>query len=222
MFNKIKKRVSGVFSKPKKEVKYEFHKWKKQLVVADIAVSFIVVALIFLGVFRLDFLMVWVYLLIYPYLFLTARKNAFYHLYVSSLMALLWVFIANSNYEYNKVALKIFGLNAYSLFAWASGFFAIYMLYSHWEHKVKFVSFIKRLALFTAFYWVLLISVETIAYHVFGLMDMAVVMYSGLPICNCMHGPLWMKVSYFVMGPIYFIICELLGLENPRHVIKKK
>lgn len=205
----------------KKEVKYEFHKWKRQLVVADIVVSFIVVALILFGVFRLDFLMVWVYLLIYPYLFLTARKNAFYHLYVSSLMALVWVFIANSNYEYNKVALKIFGLNAYPLFAWACGFFAVYMIYSQWEHKIKSVSFLKRFLLFTGLYLVFLIFVETFAYHVFGIMDIATVSYSGLPICDCIHAPVWMQIAYLSMGPIYFGICELIGLENPHHVRRK-
>ena len=221
IFNKIKKSISGIYFKPKKKIKYEFHKWKKQLIIADEIISVAVIALIFLGVFSLDYLMIGVYLLLYPYLFLTARKNAFYHLYVSSIISLIWVFLANSQYTYNKMVLTFLGLNAYPLFAWASGLFAVYMIYSHWEHKIKSISFIKRLGLFTIFYLVFLISVETIAYHFFNIIDIANIAYAGLPICNCIHAPRWMQIVYLVMGPIYFVICELLGLENPHHIKKR-
>jgi len=221
-FYNLKKRCLQIFSNSGKEANYEFHKWKKQLTIADEIISLGVILLIFLGVFSLDYLMIGIYFLIYPYLFLTARKNAFYHLYVSSIIALIWVVIANRHYQYGALSLTIFGLNAYPLFAWASGLFAVYILYSHWEHKIKSNSFIKKLGFFVVIYWVLLIFVETIAYHVFNVIDIVNLAYAGLPFCDCIHAPHWMQFAYFLMGPIYFTICELLGLENPHHIKKKK
>lgn len=197
----------------KKKVNYEFHKWKKQLIFADKFLYLLVVIL--LGVFRPDFLMIGVYILLYPYLFLTARKTAFYHLYIASLVALVWMIIANGQYGYNREMLMIFGLNSYPLFAWAVGLFAAYIIYSHWEHKLKFAGPVKKMMLFVAFYWLLLLSVETIAYHLFNIRNLSTAIYAGLPICDCIHAPVWMQISYLALGPIYFAICELIGLENP-------
>jgi len=213
-----KNRISKIFSKSKKEAKYEFHKWKKQLIFADKAISLLVIIL--LGVVRPDVLVIGVYILLYPYLFLTARKTAFYHLYLSTLIALIWVIITNSQYGYNQEMLTIFGLNTFPLFAWASGLFAVYLIYSHWEYKLKYANFIKRMMLFIAIYWPILILVETIAYHLFDIRNLSAVIYAGLPICDCIHAPKWMQISYLAIGPIYFSICELIGLENPHHMRK--
>ena len=128
--------------------------------------------------------------------------------------------IANNQYGYNRNVMTIFGLSSFPLFAWACGLFAAYLIYSHWEHKFKFVNFIKKTLLFIAFYWPLLISIETIAYHVFNIKNLSAAAYAGLPICDCIHAPLWMQISYLALGPLYFIICELIGLENPHHVKK--
>lgn len=215
---KIKRVISQIFSKSKKEAKYKLHKWKKQLVILDKVVYLLVVIL--LGILRPDILMIGVYFMLYPYILLTARKTAFYHLCVSSLIALIWVFIAKNQYGYNKEMLIIFGLNSFPLFAWASGLFGVYLIYSYWEHKFKFVSPIKKIMLFVAFYWPILISVETIAYHIFNIKNLSTAVYTGLPICDCIHAPGWMQISYFSLGPIYFGICELIGLKNPYHKTK--
>jgi len=200
-------------------IEYGFHKWKKQLILADKALFILVIAL--LGILRPDFLMIGVYLMLFPYLFLTARKIAFYHLFVSSLMALIWVIIAKNQYGYNQDMLLIFGLNSFPLFAWASGLFAAYLIYSHWEHKIKFAGFFKKILLFTAIYWPILLFLETISYHLFNIRNLATAAYVGLPICNCIHAPSWMQIAYFAMGPLYFGIYKLIGLENPHHIRKK-
>lgn len=192
---------------------YEFHKWRKTLLFADKIISIIVILL--LGLIRPDFLVMSVYILLFPYLYLTQRKEALNHLAVSSLIALAWVIFANSHYNYNFETLKIFGLNSYPLFSFAVGLFAGYILYSHWEHKVK--RWCSKLLLFSLIYWPLLILVETVAYYSFGIHNVATGIYAGLPICNCMHAPIWMQISYFLIGPIYFIICELLEFENPHY-----
>jgi hypothetical protein len=217
--NKLKGRLSHIFSKPEKEIEYKFHKWKKKLLFADNAIYVLVVIL--LGVFRPDALMIGVYFLLWTYLFLTSRKSAFNHLFVSSIIALIWVLIANNQYGYNKEMLVVFGLNSFPLFAWASGLFAAYLIYSHWEHKFKFSSPIQKMMLFIAFYWPILISVETIAYHIFNIKNLSTAIYAGLPICDCIHAPIWMQISYLALGPLYFGICELIGLENPHHIKNK-
>ncbi len=219
MKNQIKKEISKRFNSSKKRIKYKFHKWENQLIIADKALYIIIVLL--LGVFRPDFLMIAVYFLLYPYLFLTARKKAVTHLLIASAVSLMWVLIANSQYGYNQKMLLIFGLNSYPLFTWAIGLFAAYLIYSHWEHLIKKHSLIKKMLLFTAFYWLLLISVEATAYHTFNIKNLATASYVGLPFCNCIHAPLWMQISYILLGPLYFGICELIGLENPHHKKRK-
>ena len=164
--------------------------------------------------------MIWVYVLLYPYLILTARKSAFFHLHIASIIAILWMLLANNQYGYNIEMLKIFGINSYPLFAWALGLFGAYLLYSHWEHKLKNPSLIKKMLLFVAIYLPILISVETIAYHIFNIKNLSTAIYSGLPFCDCIHAPRWMQISYLSLGPIYFGICEFIGLENPHHIKK--
>jgi|TARA_B100001971_G_C18205316_1_gene547206 hypothetical protein len=216
---KIKKGVSEKLRESEKGIKYEFHKWKKQLIIADKLIYVIVVLL--LGLVRPDALMIGVYLMLYPYLLLTERKSAFYHLFVASVIALVWMLIANNQYGYNREMMIIFGLNSFPLFAWAAGLFAAYLIYSHWEHILKEQGWLKKMLLFVAFYWPILISLETIAYHLFNIKNLSTAMYAGLPICDCIHAPGWMQASYLALGPIYFGVCELIGLENPHHVKKK-
>ena len=216
---KIKKRVSGKFQELKKEAKYTFHKWKKQLIIADKIIFFVIVLL--LEVVRPDILVIWVYFMIYPYLLLTARKSAIYHLFVSSIIALIWVFIAKNQYSYGGM-IAVLGINIYPLFAWAAGLFGTYLIYSHWEHILQERGWFKKMLLFVAFYWPMLIAVETIAYHVFNIRNLSTIAYAGLPLCDCIHAPRWMQISYLALGPIYFGICELIGLENPHYIRMKK
>src|SRR3990167_8107089 len=91
----------------KKEIKYEFNKWKKQLLIADKIITIIVI--LFLGLLSPDYVVIAAYFLIIPYLILTRRKVLFYHLMVSSAIALIWMLIANNEYLYNQDFLTIAG-----------------------------------------------------------------------------------------------------------------
>jgi len=202
------------------EAKYEFHKWKKQLLIADKVISIIVVLL--LGIFRPDYVVIAAFILIIPYLALTQRNILFYHLMVASAVALIWMFIAKNQYEYNQAFLTIFGINLYPLFAWAIGLFAIYTIYSHYEHILKEQGYVKKILLFLMFYWPLLILGETIGYHVFNIHNIITASYVGLPLCDCIHAPRWLQISYFLLGPIFFTVAYILKLENPHFKIHKK
>jgi hypothetical protein len=204
-----------ISSKNRIETKYILHKWKNQLLITDILL--LVLVIILLGIFRSDIILISIYVLLYPYLLFTSRKLACYPLLVASIVSIIWMLVAHNQYGYNRDMITIFGLNVFPLFAWASGLFAAYLIYSHLEHKLKFSSPIKKMLLFVAFYWPILITLETVVYHVFNIRNLSTAVYAGLPFCDCIHAPLWMQISYLALGPVYFGICELLGLENPHY-----
>jgi hypothetical protein len=198
-------------------------RWKnkvKHLLFADITVFLSIVALMI--IFRPDMVLVAVYVLIFPYLYVTGRKSAFFHLIVSSIVGLIWVLIANNQYGYGRDMIRLFGLHTFPLLAWPLGLLGAYLAYSYAEHKIKITNRIKKFILFIVMYWSLLIASETIAYHVFIFRNVATSMYAGLPLCDCIHAPWWMQLAYVAMGPIYFGICEVLGLENALKIKKNK
>lgn len=219
-FKKTLKIVEVKSNKVNKEAKYEYHKWKKQLLIADKIISIFIV--LFLGIFRPDYVVIAAYFLLIPYLFLTQRMLLFYHLIVSSGVALIWVVIAKNEYGYNIDFITIGDINLYPLFAWAIGLFFTYVLYSHYEHILKRQGYIRKILLYAAFYIPPLIAVETIAYHWSNIHNIATAAFSGLPLCDCIHAPHWMQASYFAVGPIFFTICYLLKLENPHFKIQSK
>lgn len=201
-------------------VKYEFHKWKNHLLIADKIITVLVI--LFLGLFSPDYVVIAAYFLIIPYLIFTERKLLFYHFMISSAVALIWMLIAKNEYGYNQDFLTLAGINLFPLFALSAGLFAIYVIYSHYEHILKEQGFVRKSLLFLAFYFPFLISVETIAYHLFNIHNVAAASYAGLPICDCIHAPRWMQASYFALGPIFFGVCSILRLENPHFKIHKK
>ena len=173
--NSLKKNLIRFFSNSEKKVQYEFHKWKKQLLIADKFIYVFVV--ICMGIFRPDIVLIISYVLLYPYLILTQRKSQLYHLLTSSIIALIFMILINDQYSYNKEVLTIFGINSFPLFGWACGLFAAYLIYLHWEHKFKFVSLFKKMLLFTGLYWVMLVSIETIAYHILDIKNLSTAIY---------------------------------------------
>jgi len=207
------KKKKDLLDKVEDEVVYGFHKYKKQLVAIDHIL--VIGAFLLLGVFRPDLVVLVAYVFAFPYIFFSKRHKFFPYLVISSIVAIIWVFINRFNYAYNQDFYVVFGLNLFPLAAWAIGLFASFMIYSHFEHKIKKQHFLIKLLWFSVPFFIALALAETIGYNVFGIKDLAVAGYSALPICNCLHGPWWMKVAYFAMGPIYFTICKLFRLKNP-------
>src|SRR3989339_1061741 len=192
---------------------YTFHQWKKQLLIIDKVV--VLFLFLLLGVFRADYVVIAGYLFLFFYLIITHRTSLFYHLLVSSILALLWMLYAKGEYGYNSTFLTLWGMNVFSLFAWANGLLAVYILFSHYEHLLHTQHMVFRIIIFCLFYWILLISVETVAYYVFHIRNVASAAYSGLPVCQCIHAPRWMQAAYLLMGPLFYVLCYFLRLENP-------
>jgi hypothetical protein len=184
---------------------------KRQLLILDYVLIILFFAL--LGLAKKDAVVIGAFVAILLYLFITDRKGAYAHLGVASFIALIWMLAAKSQYGYNAQTMSIFGLNAFALFAWATGLFVTYNIYAHWEHLAK--SPLRKFILYIVIFWSLLLSAETIAYHFFDIKNVATAVYPGLSFCDCIHAPRWMQASYLLLGPIYYLACSMLGLENP-------
>jgi len=193
-------------------LKTKEHKEPIMLFVLLLILDFAVFAFSFslYHVFRPDILIIVLYLSFYLYLFLTKRKGDIVFLLISTLLAFVWLLVANNQYGYNQQMISIYGINSYPLFAWAGGLAALYIVFNdikrlmfHDNHGYKIF------ILFSLLYVFFIISSETIAYHVFNIRNNATAMYSGLPLCDCIHAPHWMQISYLLIGPLYYILCRL-------------
>lgn len=217
----LKSGFSKKISSSKRIIREKIPLWKKRLAVFDKILYLWVILLI--GLYRPDIVMMIVYLALYPYLLLTLRKHALYNLIISFGVSLIWMLIAKDEYFYNIKMMVLWEINLFPLFAWSAGLFASYLLYSHAKKIIRDPSIIKKFVLYLAFYWPLLILVEAISYHLFNIQNLASAMYSGLPICECIHAKVWMQIAYLLMGPAYFFICEFVGANNLHFLeIKKK
>ncbi len=130
---------------------------------------------------------------------------------ISFFVSLIWSIIAKKLYWYNIKFISLFGISSIPLFGWAFGLFAVYIIYIHLSKLFYIKKNHWKFLFFTFIYWFLLIMVETIAFHLVGIKDVANVGYKGLPICHCIHAPHWMQISYFSLGLIYFIIVFLFS-----------
>ena len=206
-------------NKVQKLVEYEFHKWRRQLFVIDKVLM--VLAILAFGFFRADYVVMVAYVFSLIHLAVTKRLSLLYHFILSSAMAVVLVYVIQDEYGYNHDYATVFGLNTFSLFGWAAGLFAMYIIYSHFEHVLKKPNTLKRFLLFTGMYWPILIVAETIGYYTFNIHNVATAAYAGLPLCQCMHAPWWMQLAYFSMGPLYILFAMVLKLENPHSKPKR-
>jgi len=170
-----------------------------------------------------DFLILLILILPVPYLLLTGRKDLFPALLLAFAMSLAWGIPASSLYVYKTSRFVIGPLNLYPICYWAMGLFGAYFLFRTFRPRIK--RFWMRWLSFSLFFWTGLVVIETVSYHVFGLKDLATANYCGLPVLDCIHGPLVMKAVYFTMGSLYFLLLALLeksGGVMRRHIRPKK
>ncbi len=185
---------------------------RKELFLMDVV--FFLSAFSLFGVFRPDYVVMAVFFLIVPYLIFTNRKILFNHFLLSSVMAILWVMFAQDIYGYNYGFIAVMGIDLFPVFSWSIGLLTVYSLYRQHRYFPESWGFAKHLVLFTFIYLVLLIAVETISYHYFGI-RITTAVYPGLPICDCIHAPTWMKAVYMMFGSVFFTLAYLLGIESP-------
>ncbi len=138
------------------------------------------------------------------YLIATKRTRLLKYFVISIIITSIYLLIAHEYYNYGTNALMPFGLPMLPFFAWSIGLFAVRIIVEQIHAKPW-----KQFIIITALYWIVLLSMETIAYHLIGIRNIATAAYPGLPICDCIHAPQWMQVSYLLIGPGYLIICAV-------------
>ncbi len=170
------------------------------MLVADLTIAFCILSSfsIFKGDADLVLMYSWFFILIY--MVVTRRFFAVMHLFLATVVALIWVHYAKDYYGYKYVYHVIFGMNLLPLMAWTLCLFGLSEVYNYLNLTKKRFKFL----LFVPIFWFLLILFETIAYHVLEIRNTMTGTYVGLPICDCIHAPTWMKVVYFSMGPTYY------------------
>lgn len=147
------------------------------------------------------------------------KHNLAQYLFISFLLSLSWVFFAREEYGYNYSFYEYRNINIFPLVAWTLGLFSFYILFLFINNNLKIKRAIREFIFFVFVYWLLLLLAETVGYHLLNINNLATSAYAGLPLCNCMHAPRWMQYAYFMLGPIYFVMCALF--DNKMKIINK-
>ena len=109
-------------------------------------------------------------------------------------------FLAQENYGYNHAYIIISGMNILPILSWSLGLIGVSEIFNHFRTKRRLINFM----LFIPLFWILLVLIETYAFHVIEIRDTMSGNTIGLPFCNCIHAPWWMRIVYFTMGPAYY------------------
>jgi hypothetical protein len=147
-----------------------------------------------------DLVLLFSWIFIFGYLVLTSRHMAMSHLIIATFVATVWVHYAKDYYGYKFVYHQIFGMNVLPWMAWTLALFGLSEVYNY----LGLVKKRYRFLLFIPIFWFLLILFETVAYHILEIRNTMTGSFAGLPYCNCIHAPTWMKYVYFSMGPVYY------------------
>ncbi len=175
-------------------------KSRPYILIIDLLIFFGIIASISLFADHADIVLLLAWVIITLYLLLTKRFLSFSHLILATTIALLWVFIAQDNYGYNHEYFSVAGMNVLPLAGWSLSWLGVSEVFNHFKTKRKLLNFI----LFIPVFWLLMVLVETYAFHVIEIRDTMSGNAIGLPFCNCIHTPWWMRIAYFTMGPLYY------------------
>ena len=186
---------------------------KRCMFLSDFLIAFCIILLF--SVFKgfADLVLVFAWFFILGYMMLTRRTIAVAHLILATFFAVIWVHYAKDYYGYKFDYHRLFGMNLLPLMAWTLALFGLGEVYNYLGLTKKRYKFL----LFIPVFWFLLILFETVAYHILEIRNTTTGSFVGLPYCNCIHAPTWMKVVYFSMGPSYY--ASTLMVDN---LIKKK
>jgi hypothetical protein len=128
------------------------------------------------------------------------------NLIIALVISIIWVFISRDQYNYNREFITVFGLNIYPIICWTIGLFFLYIVSININNKFIKKGIKTRFAIMVFIYWFLLIFLETIFYHKFNIHNLQTTQYPGLPLFNCLHAPLFMQITYFLIGILYLMI----------------
>jgi hypothetical protein len=149
-----------------------------------------------------DVVLIVFWFIVGAYTFLSRRYDSFLHFILSTIIAFIWVYCARNNYGYNYSYYSVAGMNLLPVAAWSMGLLFVSEILNHFKIERTIV----RIAIYSLLFWCSLIFIETYAFHVIGIRNISTGNTNGLPFCNCIHAPWWMRLVYFSMGPGYYIL----------------
>ena len=182
---------------------------KNNLVNLIIDILAFAAVLLMFGYVGVDAVMVALLIIAMPYLVLTKRKHLIGSLFIAFIISVVWKLIGGKYYHYGFNKLILFGVNLYPIFLWTFGLFIVALVFHDINRFIKRASTLTKFLIFSSLFWFGLLLAEWVVYNIFGIKNLATASYSGIPFLNCIHAPLWMQISYFLMGPIYFILLKL-------------
>jgi len=182
-----------------------FQKSRTILVIGDFVILSGIIAGLSLFAGHADLVLLASWIIIVSYTLIIKRYMSAIHLVISTFIAIAWVYFAQANYGYNHQYITVAGMNILPLLAWALGLIGVSEIFNHFITKRKLLNFI----LFIPVFWIMLILIETYAFHVIEIRDTMSGNSIGLPFCNCIHAPWWMRIVYFTLGPVYFGLTQL-------------
>ena len=117
------------------------------------------------------------------------------------LLSGLWVYLTRHQYAYSHSPLTLGDSRLFPFVAWSVSLIVLFSLYRSIERHAHRPFLMTVLA-----YWVFLIFFETVAYNFLNIRNIGTATYPGLPLCECLHAPVWMQTGYFIMGPLYLLL----------------
>lgn len=166
-------------------------------------------------IFRSDYISIYLFLSVVILIIFSKKYDLWSYLIVAFVMSFIWMLIAKDEYSYNQPFLVIYDIHLFPLFGWTVALFYTIFIYLHFERFIKFNFVVIKVVIFSFFCWIMLIAIEMFGYHCLDIKNVAAQSYEAIPFCNSVHAPRWMQLVYFLFGPVYFIICNLLKFKNP-------
>lgn len=179
---------------------------KNALLLGDILILLLIIAGISVFQKHADLVLLGFWFAIVLYGLFSRRFKSLIHLVISTGIAFGWVYIARNKYGYNYTYLTIAGMNLLPILSWALGMIGVSEIFNH----IHFKNYILKFIIFVPVFWILLILIETYSFHTIEIRNTMTGNSLGLPFCNCIHAPWWMRIVYFTMGPAYYILTLLI------------
>lgn len=172
--------------------------------------TFLLAILSLLIAIRPDIVAILGFISVIPYLIITRRPYLRLHLLIALIVSSVWMLIAMKEYSYNQDMLSFYGISLFPLFGWTAGLFTSYLIFIHLKKHLKTSNIYTRSSLYLAIYWPILLVLEFVGYHYLNVHNVAASKFSGLPFLDAMHAAPWMQLAYFMLGPIFFILCMMI------------
>ena len=129
---------------------------------------------------------------------------------LSLVVAVTWTYVTKHMYDYNLPFASMFGVSVFPAVAWTlalvAGYFIVESIVKHVGAKHPLVQFI----VVVGAYAVAVVIAETVGYHLLGIHNIGTSQYVGLPLCDCLHAPIWMQIGYFSLGPLHWLLVKMI------------